>query len=182
MVLNKQNIPNVITLFRIACAPLLILIMALDGPWAGVWAAAVFILASLSDYFDGKLARQWGVTSHFGKLMDPVADKVLVTSTLIMLIPTGRLDVYMVMILISRDTIVDGIRSAAAADRIIIPAGAVGKWKTAIQMIAIPAVLIHETYFGIPLSRIGYGILWISVALSVISGMGYVVDYFKRKL
>jgi CDP-diacylglycerol--glycerol-3-phosphate 3-phosphatidyltransferase len=176
----KRQLPNAITWFRIACVPIIIALLSGAGAYNGYFAAAIFILASLSDYFDGQFARAWGVTSNLGKLLDPVADKILVTSTLIMLIPTGKLDVYMVMILIARDTLIEGIRSAAAADRIVIPAGVLGKWKTAIQMVAIPTVLIHESVGGIPLAQVGYAILWLSVVLSVVSGARYIWDYYRH--
>lgn len=176
----KRNLPNLITWFRIAVAPIIVIVLSFKNPWSGWVAGGLFIIASLSDYFDGKLARDWGVVSTAGKYLDPIADKVLVTTTLVMLIPTGRLDVYMVIILIARDTLVDGIRSIAAAQRIVIPAGVLGKWKTAIQMVAIPTVLIHDTLFGIPLARIGYVILWVSVGLSVISGLSYGWDYYRH--
>lgn len=176
----KRQLPNMITWFRILVVPFVVWALASGTKMGGPIAAVLFIVASLSDYFDGKLARQWGVVTSLGKFLDPVADKILVTSTLIMLIPSGRLDVYMVIILIARDTLIDGLRSAAAADRIIIPAGVLGKWKTAIQMIAIPTMLIHETFGGFPLATIGYVILWLSVVLSVLSGLGYAWDYYHH--
>lgn len=175
----KRNLPNQITWLRVILVPVIVLALSHGSVEGGYFAALIFIIGSISDYFDGSLARKWGVVSSFGKFMDPIADKILVTSTLVMLIPSGRLDVYMVLILLARDTLISGLRSVAASENVIIPAGVLGKWKTAIQMIAIPAVLIHEPLMGVPVGRIGYWILWISVALSVISGVDYVWDYMK---
>ena len=177
----KRNLPNWITWFRILIVPIIVIALGRGTVEGGYAAAVIFVLGSISDYFDGSLARQWGVVSSFGKFMDPIADKILVTSTLVMLIPSGRLDVYMVLILLARDTLVGGIRSVAASENVVIPAGVLGKWKTAIQMVAIPAVLIHEPLLGVPVGRIGYWILWASVALSVVSGIDYVWDYLKRR-
>jgi CDP-diacylglycerol--glycerol-3-phosphate 3-phosphatidyltransferase len=175
----KQKLPNWLTVARILIVPPIVVLMFIDQTWTG-WAAAVlFIAASITDYYDGALARKYNVSTSFGKFLDPIADKILVSSTLVMLIPSGRLDALMVVILLARDSLVSGIRSAAAADRIVIPAGTIGKWKTAIQMGAIPALLIHEPIWGLPIERIGYWILWVSVALSVISGFKYVWDYYK---
>lgn len=151
----------------------------MPSPLGGYVAAALFIFASLTDYLDGSLARKFQVESVVGKFMDPVADKILVSSTLVMLIPSGRLDPFMVIILLSRDTLISGLRSIAATQNRVIAAGTVGKWKTAWQMIAIPAVLIREPLFGIPIYEIGYGILWISVVLSVYSGAQYVIGYLR---
>lgn len=147
----------------------------------GYIAAFIFILASITDYLDGMLARKFQVESVMGKFMDPVADKVLVSSTLIMLIPSERLGPIMVVLLLARDTLISGLRSIAATQNKIIAAGTVGKWKTAVQMVAIPAVLIHQPLFGIPFYEIGYWILWISVALSLISGAQYIWAYWKSK-
>lgn len=112
--------------------------------------------------------------------MDPVADKVLVSSTLIMLIPTGRLTTLMVVILVARDSIIDGLRSVAATRNIVISAAKTGKWKTATQMVAIPCILFNYPLLGLPIYQIGYWTLWASVALSLISGYNYVRDYIKH--
>lgn len=160
--------------------PFIIWALLMPSPLGGYVAAALFILSSLTDYLDGMLARKFQVESIVGKLMDPIADKILVSSTLVMLIPSGRLDPFMVIILLARDTLIGGLRSIAATQNKVIAAGTVGKWKTAWQMIAIPAVLIREPLFGIPIYEIGYGILWISVILSVYSGAQYITGYLRE--
>lgn len=151
----------------------------LDTLESGIIACVLFVIASITDYYDGYFARKWGIVSNMGKFMDPVADKVLVSSTLIMLLPTGRLTTVMVIILVARDSIIDGLRSVAATQNVVISAAKMGKWKTATQMVAIPCILFNYPLFGLPIYQIGYWTLWVSVVLSVLSGYHYVRDYIK---
>lgn len=144
-------------------------------------AAALFLLASISDYYDGYFARKFNAVSNMGKFMDPIADKVLVTSILVMLIPTDRIEPWMAIIILARDNLIGGLRSVAAAENIIIDAKPAGKWKTALQMVAIPAVIIDQEYLGIPFAKIGYWVLWSSTILSVTSGFEYYRGYLKAK-
>ncbi|GIL18358.1 MAG: CDP-diacylglycerol--glycerol-3-phosphate 3-phosphatidyltransferase [Oligoflexia bacterium] len=146
-----------------------------------VAAAACFLLASITDYFDGYYARKFNAISNMGKFMDPIADKILVTSILVMLVTQVKIDPFMVIVILARDTFISGIRSVAAADGIIIAAKPAGKWKTALQMVAIPAVMIDEKWIGIPFDKIGYWVLWVSVVLSVTSGIEYYYGYLKSR-
>lgn len=144
-------------------------------------AAILFMLASISDYYDGYFARKFNAVSNMGKFMDPIADKVLVTSILVMLVPTGRVEPWMAIIILARDNLIGGLRSVAAAENIIIDAKPAGKWKTALQMVAIPAVMIDQRYMGIPFEKIGYWVLWGSTILSITSGFQYYFAYLKAK-
>jgi CDP-diacylglycerol--glycerol-3-phosphate 3-phosphatidyltransferase len=175
----KKHIPNILTYSRMAFVPFIIWMIYLDTLESGIIACGLFILASITDYYDGYFARKWGIVSNMGKFMDPVADKVLVSSTLIMLLPTGRLTTVMVIILVARDSIIDGLRSVAATQNVIISAAKMGKWKTATQMVAIPCILFNYPLFGIPIYQIGYWTLWVSVILSVVSGFHYIRDYSR---
>lgn len=157
--------------------PLIVLCMVPKTLSFNVAAAVLFILSSITDYYDGYFARKYQAISNMGKFMDPIADKILITSILVMLIPGGRIDPWMVIVILARDTFIGGIRSVAAADGIIIDAKPTGKWKTALQMVAIPAVMIDETFLGIPFQQIGYWVLWVSVVLSVTSGIQYYFGY-----
>lgn len=176
-----KHLPNFLTLSRIAIVPFVIYFIYLDTWGSRTLACVFFILASITDYFDGFLARKYQIVSSIGKFIDPVADKVLVSSTLIMLIPSGKLGPIMVLILVARDSVIDGLRSVAVTQNIIISAAKLGKWKTAIQMVAIPCVLYYQPLFGIPVYEIGYWILWISVGFSVISGYRYVHGFLTHK-
>lgn len=145
-------------------------------------AAGLFMLGSVTDYFDGYYARKYNAVSNFGKFMDPIADKILVTSVLAMLLSLGKIDAWMVIIILARDNFIGGIRSVAAADQIIIAAKPAGKWKTAMQMVAIPIVIIGNMDPYVPyLDKIGYGVLWVSVILSITSGIEYYLGYLKSR-
>lgn len=177
----KRSLPMWITMSRIVIVPVIVALMFPNQLQGNVAAAVLFILASITDYYDGYFARKYNATSTMGKFMDPIADKILVTSILVMLVATQRIDVLMVIIILARDNFIGGLRSVAAADQIIIDAKPAGKWKTALQMVAIPAVIIDQRYLGIPFEKIGYWVLWISVVLSVTSGFEYYFGYLKSK-
>ncbi len=166
---------------RIFTVPVIVALLYPNELYYNLAAAVLFIISSISDYYDGYFARKYNAISTMGKFMDPIADKILVTSVLVMLIPSFRIDPLMVIIILARDTFIGGIRSIAATDQIIIDAKPTGKWKTALQMVAIPAVIIDQTVFGIPFEKIGYWVLWISVILSVTSGFEYYWGYLKSK-
>ncbi|MEN0059052.1 MAG: CDP-diacylglycerol--glycerol-3-phosphate 3-phosphatidyltransferase, partial [Bdellovibrio sp.] len=131
-----------ITISRIFAVPIVVALMWPDTLLWNIAAAGGFMLASLTDYYDGYFARKYNAVSNFGKFMDPIADKILVTSVLAMLLAQGKIDVWMVIIILARDNFIGGIRSIAAADQVIIAAKPAGKWKTAMQMVAIPVVII----------------------------------------
>lgn len=178
----KNNLPMWLTYARAGMAPIIlgILMSGWQGP-AGWVTAVLFMLASLTDWLDGMLARKYGVESNMGKFMDPIADKILVLGAIVMLLAMGRVDPLMVFLFLARDIFIGGIRSVAAANNLIIAAKPFGKWKTAFQMIAIPCLLIYEPVFGIPLADIGYYGLWISVGLSLISGAEYTIGYYRGR-
>lgn len=178
----QKKLPMRITLSRIFAVPIIVAMMWPNNLSWNITAAIFFILASTTDYFDGYYARKYNAVSNFGKFMDPIADKILVTSVLAMLLTQGKIDVWMVIIILARDNFISGIRSVAAADQIIIAAKPAGKWKTAMQMIAIPIVIIGNLdplwpYFD----KLGYGALWISVILSITSGIEYYLGYLKNR-
>ena len=150
----------------------------------GRWAAAIcFIVASITDYYDGYYARKLNSVTNLGKFFDPVADKILVSSILILLLTRAEsvIDPWMVLLFVARDTIVGGVRSVAAADGVIVDAQSVGKWKAALQMIAIPLLILHDLHPSFSNNRIGYGLLWLSVLLSLKSGYDYCAAYFGAR-
>lgn len=178
----QKALPMRITLSRIFAVPAIVAMMWPNTLGWNIGAAVFFILASLTDYWDGYYARKYNAVSNFGKFMDPIADKILVTSVLAMLLAQGKIDAWMVIIILARDNFIGGIRSIAAADQIIIDAKPAGKWKTAMQMVAIPIVIIGSMEPYVPyLDKIGYGVLWISVILSITSGIEYYVGYLKSR-
>ncbi len=175
----KKKLPNALTLGRVLLTiPVVILLFDANG-LNNFLAALFFIIASITDYFDGALARKYKVESNFGKLMDPIADKILVSSVLVVLVAIRRIDPFLVVIILSRDTLVSGIRSIAAADGLIIAAKSTGKWKTALQMVALPLIMLHQSATGEYLHQFSYFILWATVVLSVVSAVQYFVSFQK---
>lgn len=173
----QKKLPMRATYSRIAIAPFIFALCYMAGSWAQWAAAGLFILASITDYYDGHWARKFGVESNEGRFMDPIADKILVLTALVILLDFDRVDPVMVTLFLSRDIMIGGLRSVAAADNVVIAAKPTGKWKTAVQMIAIPCLFIYVPVFGIPLKEIGYYGLWASVGLSLYSGWQYYAGY-----
>lgn len=181
----QRKLPMQLTMARIYMViPCLLCLIPNTFMWNFV-AAIIFMVASITDYYDGYYARKYGAVSTMGKFMDPIADKILVTSILTMLIVPGKVDPYLVIILTVRDTFIGGIRAVAAADGVIIDAKAAGKWKAAIQMGAIPAVILWSLPFlpdaGDWLGRIGYVLLWVSAVLSITSAIEYFRAYLEGR-
>jgi CDP-diacylglycerol--glycerol-3-phosphate 3-phosphatidyltransferase len=173
----QKNLPMQLTLSRIVMViPAVLALIPNTLVWNTV-AAFIFIIASITDYYDGYYARKFNAVSTMGKFMDPIADKILVTSVLTMLIVPGKVDPYLVILLTVRDTYISGIRAIAAADGVVIAAKAAGKWKTALQMGSIPAVMLWDLTFlpvgGEWIGKIGYGLLWVSAILSITSAFEY---------
>ena len=173
-----------LTMSRVYVVPLIILLLHQSRFFFSILAAIFFIAASITDYYDGFLARKWNLVSNLGKFMDPVTDKILVLGVLIFLTHQSFIDPYVVILLTVRDTFIGGIRAVASADRIIIDAKSSGKWKTGLQMVAIPAVILGMSYkdqYKIDvlvdifhwIGQIGYGLLWISSVFSLISAVQY---------
>jgi CDP-diacylglycerol--glycerol-3-phosphate 3-phosphatidyltransferase len=173
----KKRLPMALTWGRMAVCPFFVPMLMAEAPIWGWIASALFIAASITDWFDGYFARRFKAISNLGKFMDPIADKILVATVMILLLPTGRIDPIVVIILLVRDILIGGIRSVAAADNVIIDAKATGKWKTAVQMAAIPMLLIHTPVLGFPFAETGRGLLWVSAVLSLVSGFQYVQLY-----
>lgn len=182
----KRELPMWLTWSRmLVCIPMTIVILTLEKRTAGWIAAALFIIAAITDWLDGYFARKFHAQTTMGKFMDPIADKILVSTILILLVPSGAVHPVLVIIILGRDIFIGGIRSIAAADRLIIDAKATGKWKTAVQMVAIPAVLVDVPLvsdslgplYNISTQTVGHGLLWISGILSLISGLEYINLY-----
>jgi CDP-diacylglycerol--glycerol-3-phosphate 3-phosphatidyltransferase len=170
------NLPNNLTLYRIATIPVLIVLMLFPNKTCSFFAALLFSVASITDYLDGFFARRQRLVSTFGKFLDPLADKLLISAALIMLIPLGRIPAWMVFIIIGRDLAVTGLRGICSAEGIVIAATSLGKYKVGFQVAAIIPLLLHYPYFNVNFHVIGMFFLWIAVGLTVWSG----VDYFKK--
>ena len=170
--------PNYLTLLRVVFVPAVVFCLYQGTPSWDLGAAIFFGLASVTDYFDGYLARKYKIETVYGKLMDPLADKFLVICSLIMLQHLNRMSPIVVMLLVCRELTITGLRALASAEGVIVAASQGGKWKTAIQMIAIPCLMIKEG-LGIPFFQIGMWMTYFSLALSLWSAQDYIVDFFK---
>jgi CDP-diacylglycerol--glycerol-3-phosphate 3-phosphatidyltransferase len=170
------NLPNSLTLFRVACIPVLVFLLFFPNKPTSFLAALVFGLASISDLLDGFLARRQQLVTNFGKFLDPLADKLLVSAALIMLIPLGRAPAWMVVVIVGRELAITGLRSMAVSEGKVISADELGKKKMVFQIVAILGLLLHYEYFGINFHAIGLFFLWLAVALTLWSGF----NYFRR--
>lgn len=167
-----MNLPNKLTIFRILCIPVFVVLMLVNTiPYNNYIAVGVFIIASLTDMLDGKIARKYNLVTNFGKFMDPLADKLLVSAALICLCGS-KIPAWIVIIIISRELFISGFRTLAADQGIVLAAGWWGKFKTTFQMIMIIVLILD-----IPLKAfdiIGWILIWISLALTIISMIDYV--------
>jgi CDP-diacylglycerol--glycerol-3-phosphate 3-phosphatidyltransferase len=177
----KKNLPMILTYSRAAAAPVIVAVLMSGWVLAGWCAAILFMLASLTDWFDGYFARKYRIESNMGRFMDPIADKILVLGAIVMLLSMGRVDPVMVFLFLARDIFIGGIRSVAAANNMIIAAKPFGKWKTAFQMTAIPLLLVYDPVGGVAIADIGYYGLWVSVGLSLLSGAEYTLGYYRGR-
>jgi len=171
--------PNHLTLFRIASIPLLIVLLLFANKVCAFLAAIVFSAASVTDLLDGLLARQRGLESTLGKFLDPLADKLLISAALIMLVPHGRAPAWMVCVIIGREIAVTGIRAILSEKGIVMGAGELGKYKTGFQIAAIIPLLFHYSYFNIDFHAVGSLFLWIALILTVWSGTRYFLRFQK---
>ena len=179
--MNKFRIPLFLTTFRIVISFPICYLVTLDNNAAHFAAIALFYVASITDYYDGHLARKYNAVTNLGKFLDPVADKILVSGVLTALVMMQKVDIWMVILFISRDTLIGGIRAAASADGIIIDAQTTGKWKAALQMVSIPLLMVNDDIFQFRVQLIGYFLLWFSVGLSLLSGWQYIQLYLTAR-
>ena len=175
------NLPNQLTLSRILLVPVVLVLLALETKWTCLFSFVLFALASFTDLVDGYLARRGGQVTNLGKLLDPLADKVLVTSVLIMLVELDWVSAWIAIIIICRDMMVTGLRAMAADSGVVIAADKYGKLKTLLQLLALGPLILHYPWFGLPLAAIGQILLYIALALTVFSGVNYFVVFFKAQ-
>ena len=167
-----MNLPNKLTMFRVILIPFFIVFLLVPITAYDKWIAlAIFIVASLTDLLDGKIARKYNLVTNFGKFMDPLADKLLVCSALICLIELNKIPAWMVIIIIAREFIISGFRLVASDNGVVIAASYWGKFKTTFQMVAV-CLLIADIE---ALSLVTQIILWIAVILTVVSLIDYLI-------
>ena len=174
------NLPNAISLLRIFTAPILILLLISPNKKTSLIAAIVFAVAALTDWLDGYLARRMGVETTFGKFLDPLADKLLIATSLVMLIPMGRVPVWMAALIIGREIAVTGLRAVVSMEGVIISASRLGKYKTVFQIVSVIALLVHYKFLGIDFHIVGMAFLWIALVLTLWSGVDYFVKFLRK--
>jgi cardiolipin synthase len=176
------DLPNILTLSRICAIPLLVLLEAIGAPWADFCAALLFTLAGITDYLDGKLARELAQLSDLGRMLDPIADKLLIGATLMCLVGFNHMPgygIYPAIVIMLREILVSGLREYLAGIRVGLPVTKLAKWKTAVQMVSLGLLLLGDEgahFIGLgalPVGWIGFVLLWLAAALTLITGWDY---------
>lgn len=178
------NLPNKLTLIRVLIVPVVVVVILTK--FNDLVALGFFLLAAITDFADGYLARSRKQITVLGKLMDPIADKLLVGGALISLVEIGRAPALLVVIIVGREFAVNGLRAVAAAQHVVIPAGPLGKAKMLAQVLAIGFLIMHVPLYTLQWGAsslevtAGYVLLWIAVILTVVSGIDYYIQGLKR--
>ena len=168
--------PNTLTLFRIIAVPIIVVLLMMPNRFTALLAGLIFSAAAITDYFDGYLARRYGLVSNLGKVMDPVADKLLVSSALIMLTALGWMPAWIACIIIGRELAVSGLRNIIAQNKQDVSASSLGKYKTGFQIAAIIPLTFHYPILGLDFHAVGMVFLWGALVFTLWSG----TDYFLR--
>jgi len=179
--LNRQQIlslPNGVTILRIVAIPLILVLLFYMGRGYQLLTALLFFGAAITDTFDGYLARRRGMVTTLGKFLDPLADKLLIVTALIALIPAREIPVWMVIVIVGREIAITGLRGIAVSQDIIISASALGKYKTVFESASIFFLILNGSYSFLSFRPIGMFFLWVALGIAIVSG----VDYFRKYL
>lgn len=174
-----MNLPNTLTLIRIILVPIFMFFLLVKIPYGQFIAATIFIIAASTDGLDGYIARKRKQITVFGKIMDPLADKLLVSAALISLVQLGKIAGWVAVIIIGREFAVTGLRSVAAAEGMVISASKLGKFKTISQIVAIVAILINEFILNLIGLSLGQYLLYLAVFFTIYSGLDYFIKAGK---
>ena len=177
----QLNLPNTLTMTRIIATPAIVILLYLvkwhDWAWASQLATLIFALACLTDVVDGMIARSQDTITDVGRFLDPLADKLLIVSVLIMLVGLGWAPAWIAIIIVGRELAVTGIRAVAASQGTVISADRYGKIKTVTQSLAIGVLIWHVPFFGVDLNPLGLILLYVALAMTIISGVNYFHSY-----
>ena len=177
----SNNIPNILTVIRIGLIPILVTSFYLEGNVARYVATSIFVFASITDYFDGLLARLWKTETSFGRMLDPIADKMLVISTLVMLLHKNMAPVLPILAILCREILVSGLREYLGQIKVSVPVSSLSKLKTGMQMVSIIVILLGEESTGICyINELGHILLWITTGLTLFTGYIYFKEGFKH--
>ena len=175
-----MNLPNKLTIARMAMVPLFMIALLMNTPASRIIATVIFALASLTDMLDGQIARKYNMVTNFGKLMDPLADKVLTAAAMICLVELGDLAAWIAVVIIFREYLITGLRSVAASENIVVAANILGKVKTVCQMIALMLLMVKPQVVALCGIDLGLWIMYVAVALTIYSGLDYVLKLNKQ--
>jgi CDP-diacylglycerol--glycerol-3-phosphate 3-phosphatidyltransferase len=173
---NPENLPNILTISRILAVPLIILLLYSSNRWINLFTAVVIVLAAITDALDGYFARKHHTVSPLGKLLDPVADKILILSAFVMLVHLGRAPAWIICLIICREVAITGLRAILVEQGIVVAASDWAKYKTIFQIVAVVALTIHYPFiFGVDSQVVGTVFLWLALFLTLWTGY----DYFR---
>jgi CDP-diacylglycerol--glycerol-3-phosphate 3-phosphatidyltransferase len=175
-----MNLPNILTLARIAAVPVLVVMLYFPGKAMCLAATIVFIAASVTDIFDGILARRMGLVTNLGKFLDPLADKLLIGSVLILLVRLDWVEAWVAVAIIGREMAVTGLRAVASDAGVVIAADKFGKLKTIIQTAALCPLILHYPIWGMNPEPLGLMLLYVALGLTIGSGANYMYNFFKN--
>ncbi|MDR0339312.1 MAG: CDP-diacylglycerol--glycerol-3-phosphate 3-phosphatidyltransferase [Desulfovibrio sp.] len=178
--MKQLNLPNQLTISRIFAVPLIVVLLLYPGKATCFFAGLFFAIAGLTDLIDGYLARKSNQITILGKFLDPLADKMLVSAVLIMLVQQGWIAGWIAVVIVCRDVMVTGLRAVAADEGVVIAADKYGKLKTVLQLVALEPLILHYPWLGLPLHEIGTILLYISLALTVFSGYNYFTGFYRE--
>lgn len=171
------NLANKLTLSRILLVPIIVVLLLFPSKWTCLFATLLFMLASATDWIDGYVARRSGTVTSFGKFLDPLADKILIASILIMLAQHGWVPGWIVAIIVARELMVTGMRAMAMEQGVVIAADKYGKFKTIFQIFALIPLTLHYSWFGFNLVPFGSFLLYIALVLTIFSGANYLYEF-----
>jgi CDP-diacylglycerol---glycerol-3-phosphate 3-phosphatidyltransferase len=177
----KRHVPNFLTMGRLILVPPIVILLFFPGKLPSAVAGGLFLIASITDYFDGFIARRFKVESSFGRFLDPIADKVLVTSALIMLISLGRVSAWVVMLIISREVAVSALRAITKTWNTTLQPSPAGKLKAVMQFTAVTPLIVHYQYhliIPIDFHAIGTVLIYIALFLTLWSGLDYFIKFY----
>jgi CDP-diacylglycerol---glycerol-3-phosphate 3-phosphatidyltransferase len=174
------NLPIGLTLTRIIAVPLLIVFLISSSRVHALMAAAIFILASLTDWADGVIARRRNQVTTLGTLLDPIADKLLVAAALVSLLQIEKIAAWIVVVIIGRELAVTGLRAVAAGVGVIVPASRLAKWKTVSQYVAITLLIVEKSVESTAFHVTATAVLWMALALTIVSGVDYFYRFFRK--
>jgi CDP-diacylglycerol--glycerol-3-phosphate 3-phosphatidyltransferase len=188
--LEIDNLPNRLTFFRLLMIPVVVLTLYFSSEtpewlkpyhsYLGHIACWIFVVASITDFLDGYIARKRNIVTVFGSFLDPIADKFLVVSALIMLMGLDRVHPVVVIILVLREMYMTSLRLLAMSEGVDVPVSDMGKWKTTIQMVATPMLMVYDDFLGLDLPVIGTALMYVAALLSLWSALKYSLSMFKK--